>query len=618
MLRQIIIYLFLLNFCLLKLAAQEFVTGLQSNKIITDAKHTSKLSSYTKSSDTIDIPFFDDFSGHSVFPDRNKWSDEFVFINNSYSNSQITTGVATFDALDNFGRLYETASSSVFQADKLTSLPINLNYSASDNIWLSFFYQPGGLADPPEIGDTLVLQLYAPDEDKWYSVWKAGGDTVRRFRPAILKIENQRYLKKGFKFRFLNYATLSQNLSDPSMVGNSDIWNIDYIMLDRNRDAADTIFADVAFRFPVRSLLKSHEAMPWKQFRQVYLQEMGSSIAINYRNNDIITRNITRNFQIWDVHSNSLAYSFTAGATNIDALTNIEYNANLVYTFNTSNSDSALFKITCSLKTDAFDPKENDTVVYYQVFNNYFAFDDGSSEGGYGINGLGSRNAMVASKFTSFLTDTLRAVQICFNDSYLNANKRAFDLMVWSDNNGIPGDMLYSREEVMVEQGDIINGFYNYIIPDGVEVDGPFYVGWRQRSETFLNAGYDINTPHINRQFYWLNGQWSQSQVEGSIMIRPIVGDRIKTTSVNDQNKWNARLIKIWPNPASDYINIDIGELQVNGLTYISVFDISGREMIKIPFSESIDISILHKGIYIIVTTTNGKPVGYNRLIKSR
>ena len=137
---------------------------------------------------------------------------------------------------------------------------------------------------------------------------------------------------------------------------------------------------------------------------------------------------------------------FSAGATNIAPLTNVDYNANLVYTFNTTNNDSALFRITASLKTDNFDPKGNDTLIYYQVFKNYFAFDDGSSEGGYGINGLGSRNAMVAYKFISYMQDTLRAVNICFNDSYLDANKRAFDLMVWDDNNGVPGNILYTKE----------------------------------------------------------------------------------------------------------------------------------------------------------------------------
>ena len=128
------------------------------------------------------------------------------------------------------------------------------------------------------------------------------------------------------------------------MIGNCDHWNIDYVYLDRNRNAADTSLADVAFRTPVRSLLKTHEAMPWKQFRQVYLQEMGSSIPIHYRNNDNITRNVTRNFEIRDIYTNTVSHSFSAGATNIDPYTNVDYNANLIYTFNNGNNDSALFQ----------------------------------------------------------------------------------------------------------------------------------------------------------------------------------------------------------------------------------------------------------------------------------
>ena len=63
-------------------------------------------------------------------------------------------------------------------------------------------------------------------------------------------------------------------------------------------------------------------------------------------------------------------------------------------------------------------------------------------------------------------------------------------------------------EEVMVEQGNIINGYYNYRLPEGVVVNDVFFVGWRQRSETFLNVGYDINTPHSGKQYYWINGEW--------------------------------------------------------------------------------------------------------------
>jgi hypothetical protein len=597
---------------------QEVVTGLQSNYSIANTGKILKENKGLTFFDTLKLPFFDDFSGHSIFPDARKWTDNYVFINNTYSDRQITSGIATFDALDNSGRMYGTASSSGFKADQLTSQPVNLNYIASDNIWLSFFYQAGGLSDPPEDNDSLTLQFFAPAEKKWYSVWKAEGSSDQKFKPAIIKIDNNRFLQKGFQFRFINYASLSQNLSDPSMVGNCDIWNIDYVLLGKNRNSSDTVFADVAYTLPLRSLLKSHEAMPWKQFRQVYLQEMGSAIPVHYRNNDIITRNVTRNFEIWDVYKNYQAHSFSAGATIIGPLTSVDYNANLVYTFNTSNDDSALFRITASLKTDNFDPKGNDTLVYFQVFKNYFAFDDGSSEAGYGVNGLGSKNAMVAYKFVSLMQDTLRAIRICFNDSYLDANKREFDLMVWDDNNGIPGNVIYTMEEVMVEQGNVINGFYNYTIPEGVVLNDIFYVGWKQRSESFLNVGFDVNTPHSGKQFYWLNGEWRQSQVHGSIMIRPVIGAPLMITSINDTYYKNKNLMSIWPNPANDYVNIDPGELQLYGTSYITLTDLNGHELMKVPFNERIDISSLHEGIYFLIINSNGLPVGYNRLIKMR
>jgi len=617
MVRKLFLYTIFYFFVPLAVFSQEVITGLQSNYPVANQINKSGTFKGMTAVDTITLPVFDDFSGQTVYPDTRWWKDDFVFVNNTYSDSQITLGVATFDALNNLGRLYETASSSGFKADQLTSKPLNLNYSASDNIWLSFIYQAGGLADSPELNDSLTLQFFAPVEKKWYSVWSAEGKTSKNFKAVILPVNQSRFLKRGFQFRFINYASLSQNLSDPSMVGNCDIWNIDYLKIDKNRNEADTVYNDVAFRLPVRSVLKRHESMPWKQFKQISLQEMGSSIPVQYRNNDVITRNITRNFEIWDVYKKTEVHSFSPGATNIDALSDVTYNANLVYTFTTDNPDSALFRITCSLKTDAFDPKENDTVIYYQVFKNYFAFDDGSSEGGYGINGLGSRNAMLAYRFTSFMQDTLRAVQICFNDSYMDANKRAFDLMVWDDNNGSPGNVLHAEEEVMVEQGDYINGFYGYRIPGGVPVDGIFYIGWKQRSEAFLNAGFDVNTPHKGKQFYWINGEWNQSQVDGSVMIRAVVGDPLKITGIDDVFSKNNSVIRIWPNPASDHITIEKGEIPLAGQTYISIYDLSGRELIKVADSDRIDITSLPKGIYIVLTSNNGKNIGYNRLIKS-
>ena len=616
MIRKTIIYLLLLAAGFSSVSAQEVVTGLQSDYNITKYK---TLKNTTKGlTAPVELPFFDDFSGYSVFPDKNKWTDNFAFINNTYSSDQITSGIATLDALNETGRLYETAASTVFEADHLTSQPLNLNYTPADNIWLSFLYQPGGLGDRPEENDSLTLQFFAPDESKWYHVWNTRGSVVTEFKTVMIAINDQKFLKTGFMFRFINYASIGSTLSDPSMAGNSDHWNIDYVLIDRNRNENDTVFADVAFRLPMRSLLNTYESMPWQQFRQisVYLQEMGSGIQVQYRNNDTIERNVTRNFEVRDIYQNIVTQSFSSGASNIGPLTNVDYRANLIYTFNSGNTDSALFKITASLVTDEFDPKINDTLVYIQKFSNYFAFDDGSSEGGYGINGLGSRNAMVAYRFKSFMQDTVRAISICFNESYMKSNQRAFDLMVWDDNNGTPGNLLYVKEEAIVQQGDELNGFHDYIIPGGVMINDIFYIGWRQRSETFLNAGFDVNTPHNNRQFYWINGNWIQSQVQGSIMIRPVTGKPL-TTSILDIYPYR-KTIKVWPNPASDYINIDAGDMQINRLASVIITDIHGRKLMEVPYSERIQISGVGDGICILSIRLHNRIIGVSRFIKLR
>lgn len=617
MLKKLISYIIFLSFPVAVIDSQEIVTGLQSNPAVTRSHFKN---SPSKADGDLELPFFDDFPEYSHLPDPKRWSDDFVFVNNTYSNKQITLGVATFDAIDNTGRLYETANPSGFEADHLTSMPVNLNYPPSENIWLSFYYEPGGLGDLPEYKDSLSLQFYAPEEAKWYSVWKAAGGTrLESFRAAIIPVNQAKFLKSGFKFRFINWASISPNLDEPSIIGNCDHWNIDYVYLDRHRNEADSSLTDVAFRTPMRSILKTHEAMPWKQFRQVFLQEMGSAIPIHYRNNDIIVRNVTRNFTIRDLYTNSVVHSFSAGAINIDPMTSMDYNANLIYTFNSGNTDSALFRITAWLITDDFDRKENDTINYLQVFSNYFAYDDGTSEGGYGINGLGSKNAMAAYRFKSNMQDTLRAVSICFNDSYMNGNLRSFDLMIWNSINDEPGDVLYKMTGIMVEQADDLNGFHTYVLPDGVMVDDVFYVGWKQRSETFLNAGFDVNTPHNGKQYYWLNGAWMQSQVSGSIMIRPVVGAPLRTTSSGEPVTGDPKaFFKLWPNPAGNIIHLESNDLTFSAKGFITIVDLQGRQVMKVPFNDQLDISSLRPGFYTLIGSVSGRPSGYIKLVKNR
>jgi hypothetical protein len=609
-----LIYILLVMVTGSQAGAQEIITGLLRNRQLADAKGKYALKS-TKGNDTLLLPFTDDFSRDSLYPSSDRWSDRSVFVNNTFSVKQLSLGIATFDCLDENGMLYEEASTAVFAADKLTSKPVDLAYSPSDSIYLSFLYEAGGVADIPERDDSLTVSFWAPEEEKWYSIWKAEGGATDGFRRVMIPVRDNRYLKKGFRFMFTGYASLSGILTEPSSAGNADQWNLDYVLLDKGRTINDTVLHDVALTLPLRSLIKDYEAIPWQHFRQSYLSVMSPTIAINYRNNDTIVRNVTRHVSIKDILQNVVVRDFDAGAVNAEPLTDTQYDAPLLYTYNPVSADSALFKVSAWLITDDFDPKTNDTIRYLQKFGNYFAIDDGTAEAGYGINGQGSRNAMFALRFRSFIADSVKAISICFNDAYDNSNQRAFDIMVWADDNGKPGVLLGTTEGPVASPGTGLNGFRDYVFSKPVSVNGDFWIGWKQLSETFLNAGFDLNTPPAGRQYFMISGNWEASQVPGTVMIRPVMKGEGSSSSADNGSLFN-NLYRIFPNPTTGQVTLQVSDNAPDDFV-IDVIDYSGKKIMTLDHTHQPDFNILAAGNYLLVIRArDGKPLSLLRLIK--
>jgi hypothetical protein len=611
-----LIYMLLILLPANRAGSQEIVTGLLFNRQLAGVKHKPQLKS-TKGNDTLLLPFIDDFSGDSLFPSPYRWTDRLVFVNNTYSVKQPSLGIATFDCLDENGKLYENASYSVFAADRLTSKPIDLSYLPGDSIYLSFLYEAGGIADLPERDDSLTLSFWAPDEEMWYSVWRAEGGATDGFKTVMMPVKEARYLKKGFRFMFTGHASLSKDWIEnhPGRAFNGDQWNIDHVMLDRDRSRNDTVLHDVALTLPQRSLIKDYEAMPWLQFRQAYLSVMSPTATINYRNNDTIVRNVTRHVSIKDILKNVVVRDFDAGATNVSPLTDIKYDAPLLYTYNSSSTDSALFLVTVSLITDDFDPKTDDTIKYLQRFTDYFAVDDGTAEAGYGVNGQGTRNAMVALQFRSFIADSVKALDICFNDAYDNANQRSFDIMVWADDNGKPGVLLGTTEGPVAMPSTDINGFVTYPFEKPVSVSGPFWVGWKQLSETFLNAGLDLNTYTAGRHYYSLSGTWEPSQAQGTVMLRPVMKGEGSSTS-SDEGSLVNDLFRIYPNPSRGQVTLVASDRAPDDFI-IEVLSATGASVRSLDRTDRPDFSSLSPGTYIIIIKTReGKPLSIMRLIR--
>ncbi|HOS17078.1 MAG TPA: T9SS type A sorting domain-containing protein [Bacteroidales bacterium] len=194
--KKCLAYICLCLFAVNIMQAQEVLTGLHANMAIKQSfdkfndlhqKTISKFIYY----EAINLPFIDDFSNYTVYPDTILWIDKQAFVNYSFAVNPPSVGVATLDAVDKQGEIYAHAQKESFPADSLTSRPIRLDsifypfakaLSAADSIYFSFYYQPGGgigkpwakLGDAPESSDSLVLEFgyYTGDTILAYYTYK--------------------------------------------------------------------------------------------------------------------------------------------------------------------------------------------------------------------------------------------------------------------------------------------------------------------------------------------------------------------------------------------------------------------------------------------------------------
>jgi hypothetical protein len=176
--------------------------------------------------DTLELPFFDDFSESNLYPDSTKWLNNQVYINNHFPIQPPTLNVATFDVLDANGIPYRGTINKDLSTfgDSLVSQPINLKdsvgvpYTLSDSIILSFFYQPNGNGYHLNSEDSLRLSFKAED-GTWIQVWSvAGQSNSADFAQVLIPIKDVKFLHKGFQFAFSTHTR---------QVGNANHWHVD-------------------------------------------------------------------------------------------------------------------------------------------------------------------------------------------------------------------------------------------------------------------------------------------------------------------------------------------------------------------------------------------------------
>jgi hypothetical protein len=542
------------------------------------------------------------------------WMDNYAYINSTFPLNPPTIGVATLDGLNEFGLPYNKSSVLAYGvADYLTSRPLDLgSLNNADSIYLSFFYEPKGLGDFPNAQDSLILE-FKDNKDQWRRVWGTGGYTteaemLNTFKQILIKFPfpvfptDPLYFYKGFQFRFKNYASLT---------GNNDHWHIDYVRLDKNRNAEDTLIKDVSFVYPMPSILKEYSLMPPDHFHPdssiidtltIYNNYLGSPFQNDYcigADNAGINTFIT-----CPIYNTSVNQIFKRALKDFNIPKQI--------------GDSTSVKIFAYTKTQA-DIASNDTLVGYQVFSNLLAYDDGSAEKGYGLQGNGLKK--LAYEFNFIKKDTLSGIRIHYTNIDENVKDLIFNINVWDSislNNAYDRLLaeIVNRKPTYI---DPVNSFIYYKLDTPLILSGKFYIGFTQTDLRNLQIGYDVNsTKGKDKIFIYSSGAWKKSSVTmpGSPMIQAIVDGNCKNclTSAEVKKATTATSFSIYPNPTQGLLHISTDSREPYHVTIFSMKSASIHSSIY-SNNQTLDISDLESGIYIVQFTTKQQH-SYHKIIK--
>lgn len=620
----IIPVLLLLN---LSISAQIKLTPLGGNQQLSASSTVFKTEA-----DTLSLPFFDDFSTYTIYPDPNKWVDQLVYVNRHFGYRPPSLGVATFDHLDETGSPYnnELNSSSYDVADILTSCPINLTrtngqpYNASDSIYLSYYVQANGYGYELDQNDSLLLQFRNKFGD-WITVWRKGGQRQRsEFEQYLIPVTDSVFIHNAFQFRFYNFTRKS---------GNANHWNLDYVKMDTARQQTNSVHEDYAIQTLPSSLLDRYFSMPYRHFKLNAGREAADSIFFRASNLNDVTRNIEARVIASGNGIPIVATDFVNNANNVpasgDALRRFKN-----FDLSGLSGDTVLIRHRYEVRQPTIQNpfRGNDAVDAIQFFGPYFAYDDGSAESGFGFDHDATPSnvsGQVALEYNLNEEDTLKAIAVFFNQSIRDVSGRAITLKVWSNlspvGGGVAQDEVIWERDILIQPAD--TGLFNQYVYFAVDTTlilpaGSFYIGWSQNSMFHANIGFDNNhgrhtspdqaSPYI---YYEVLGNWSQSNLPGgALMMRPFFGPLPSTPIVVSTPPLVQKTAPgFYPNPASDHISLSSS---VRTKT-VSILDLQGRTMKQVnePNGE-IALIDLPKGVYIIKFETTDGQIHTTRLLK--
>lgn len=547
------------------------------------------------------------------------YTDRSAYRNTTSGINPPSVGVATFDGLDEFGMAYNFDNALRVKADYLTSVPINLSNLPDNNVFFSFFFQPQGLSiDAPEKEDSLVLDFFNVNTQGWTKVWDTIGYKSDTFLHKILRVPND-FQRNGFRFRFRNYA---------NSTGAFDQWHIDYLYLNHGRSLEDTIYNDIAYVYDAPSLLKDYESMPWHHFVTDPASYMTDAIFTEVVNNANEERRVFNKVIIPDTVNNTTFYQYPTDVTafvpfSAGIMVNLEHPINFTYPISAIDS-AGTFEATYDIdfQPGPFEEKDfirsNDTIIGKTVLENYYAYDDGTAEAGYGVNaeiGPEGLTAYMAVEFNIPFEDTIGGIDLYFLPQEVDVSSQSFELIVW--NSLSPNGIEFRKPIKSRPTYSDDNAFVTYFFDSLVVVQQTFFVGIRTIGQRSLNIGYDLNTNRKDKIFWSQEGVvWNRPSNgirDGSLMLRPIFRKRSFGVGVAENSIEEPQLV-LYPNPTRGILNIGLSN--EHEFEQIQILDLSGRMLVQQNFKSKIDVSQLKDGLYFLqLSSASGQFISKKFLI---
>ena len=451
----------------------------------------------------------------------------------------------------------------------------------------------------------------------WYHIWSVPGQTLedfmaendgKYFKQVMIPITDLKFFRNDFYFRFLNYASIVGS-SLPSNRSNEDNWNIDFVYLNINRTADDTDYPMICFSGQQPSFFNRYQSIPYRQYRINPYTFTRESLEIDVANLDGTDHEANYYYTVQQIGGGQ-HYTRTVRPTTIppykthgflECSDDYESPAcpNVGELFAISmDYDSASYQISHYLYDSTANPPLADSMIYRMGMYNYYAYDDGIPELGFGVRPAGGRFAV---RFDVADFDTIQGVQLLFNHTLNDANNKYFDIVVWKDANGKPGEELYRLENQRPQWQDQIYRFSYYKFNKTVALAGAFYIGIEQRSDDLINIGFDTSIDNIEYNFVNTNGSWQQSSKHGSLMIRPVVGASYFIGMEENGPSTASGTFMVYPNPVSNVLHLE-GDI-ANG--QVSIYDLTGRKVYAGEYQTVIPVDHLTDGIYLLSVTTN-------------